>query len=151
MCSAFHSLIEKYTIYGGTQFLLAFLAFRAFWQSMPMGEKFQRVLWRSLESYLLLLWLCSLACASHTHAPLGVALLWKHNSLYKLSWKWLSSITKMGEIERTCGAPMCGFGNWWHSLWTNGCIELYLKDLSIGSSWSPCVAFKEFMCWPRCY
>jgi hypothetical protein len=65
-----------------------------------------------------------------------------HNFLYKLSWKWLSSITKMGEIERTCGAPMCGFGNWWHSLWTNGCIELYLKDLSIGFSWSPCVGFK---------
>ena len=50
-----------------------------------------------------------------------------HNSLYKLSWKWLSSITKMGEIERTCGAPMFGFGNWWQSLWTNGCLELYLK------------------------
>ena len=74
-----------------------------------------------------------------------------HNSLYKLSWKWLSSITKMGEIERTCGAPMFGFGNWWQSLWTNGCLELYLKDLSIGFSWSPCVGFKEFMCWPRCY
>ena len=74
-----------------------------------------------------------------------------HNSLYKLSWKWLSSITKMGEIERTCGAPMFGFGNWWQSLWTNGCLELYLKDLSIGISWSPCVGFKEFMSLPRCY
>ena len=74
-----------------------------------------------------------------------------HNSLYKLSWKWLSSITKMGEIERTCGAPMFGFGNWWQSLWTNGCLELYLKVLSIGFSWSPCVGFKEFMSWPRCY
>ena len=25
------------------------------------------------------------------------------------------------------GAPMFGFGNWWQSLWTNGCLELYLK------------------------
>ena len=46
MCIAFHSLVEKYTIYGGPQFILAFLDFRPFWQSMPMGEKFQRVLWR---------------------------------------------------------------------------------------------------------
>ena len=53
--------------------------------------------------------------------------------------------------ERTCGAPMFGFGNWWQSLWTNGCLELYLKDLSIGISWSPCVGFKEFMWWPMCY
>ena len=74
MCIAFHSLVEKYTIYGGPQFILAFLDFRPFWQSMPMGEKFQRVLWRSLESYLLLLWFCSLAFASHTHALLVVAL-----------------------------------------------------------------------------
>ena len=59
VCIAFHSLVEKYTIYGGPQFILAFLDFRPFWQSMPMGEKFQRVLWRSLESYLLLLWFCS--------------------------------------------------------------------------------------------
>ena len=63
-----------------------------------------------------------------------------HNSLYKLSWKWLSSITKMGEIDRTCSAPMFGFGNWWQSLWTNGCLEFYLKDLSIGFSWSPLVS-----------
>ena len=74
-----------------------------------------------------------------------------HNSLYKLSWKWLSSITKMGEIERTCGAPMFGFGNWWQSLWTNGCLELYLKVLSIGFSLSTCVGFKESWCRPRCY
>ena len=74
MCIAFHSLVEKYTIYGGPQFILAFLDFRPFWQSMPMGEKFQRVLWRSLESYLILLWFCSLAFASHTHALLVVAL-----------------------------------------------------------------------------
>ena len=46
---------------------------------------------------------------------------------------------------------MFGFGNWLQSLWTNGCLELYLKDLSIGISWSPCVGFKEFMWWPRCY
>ena len=46
---------------------------------------------------------------------------------------------------------MFGFGNWWCSLWTNGSLELYLKDLSISFSWSPCVGFKEFMCWPRCY
>jgi hypothetical protein len=45
MCIAFHSLVEKYTIYGGTQFILAFFTFCPFWQSMPMGEKFQRVLW----------------------------------------------------------------------------------------------------------
>ena len=51
--------------------------------------------------------------------------------------------------ERTCGAPMYGFGNWWQSLWTNGCLELYLKDLSIGLSWSPCVGFKEFMRWTK--
>ena len=74
-----------------------------------------------------------------------------HNSLYKLSWKWLSSITKMGENERTCGAPMFGFGNWRQSLWTNGCLELYLKVLSIGFSWSTCAGFKESLCWPRCY
>jgi hypothetical protein len=23
-------------------------------------------------------------------------------------------------------SPKCGFGNWWQSLWTNGCIELYV-------------------------
>ena len=46
---------------------------------------------------------------------------------------------------------MFGFGNWWQSLWTNGCIELYLKDVSIGISWSPCVGFKEFMRWPKCF
>ena len=74
MCMAFHYLVEKYTIYGGTQFILAFYAFLPFWKSMPMGEKFQRVLWRSLESYLLLLWFCSVAFASHTHALLVVAL-----------------------------------------------------------------------------
>ena len=85
MCVAFHSLVKKYTIYGGPQFI----AFHPFWQSMPMGEKFQRVLWRSLESYLFLLWFCSLAFASHSHALLVVAL---HG-------------------ERTCGAPMFGFGN----------------------------------------
>ena len=74
MCIAFHSLVEKYTIYGGPQFILAFLDFRPFWQSMPMGEKFQRVLWRSLESYLLLLQFCSIVFASHSHASLVVAL-----------------------------------------------------------------------------
>src|SRR5215216_4679477 len=74
MCMAFQSLVEKYTIYGGTLFILAFLAFHPFWQSMPMGEKFQRVLWRSLESYLLLLWFCSLTFSSHKHALLLVAL-----------------------------------------------------------------------------
>ena len=73
------------------------------------------------------------------------------NSLYKLSWKWLSSITKMGEIGRTCAAPMFSFGNWWQSLWTNGCLELYSKDLSVGTSWSPSVGFKEFIWWPRWY
>ena len=74
MCIAFHSLVEKYTIYGGPQFILAFLVFRPFWQSMPMGEKFQRVLCRSLESYLFLLCFCSLAFASHSHALQVVAL-----------------------------------------------------------------------------
>ena len=74
MCIAFHSLVEKYTTFGGTPFILVFLAFRPFWQSMPMGEKFQRVLWRSLESYLLVLWFCSLVFASHSHASLVVAL-----------------------------------------------------------------------------
>ena len=74
MCMAFHYLVEKYTIYGGTRFILAFKAFRPFWQSMPTGEKFQRVLWRSLESYLPLLWFCSLAFASHLHALLVVSL-----------------------------------------------------------------------------
>ena len=54
--------------------------------------------------------------------------------------------------ERTCGAPMFGFGNWWQSLWTNGCLELYyLKVLSIGFSWSTCVGFKESLCRQRCY
>ena len=46
---------------------------------------------------------------------------------------------------------MFGFGNWWQSLWTNGCLELYLKVLSIGFSWSTCVGFKESLCRPRCY
>ena len=46
---------------------------------------------------------------------------------------------------------MFGFGNWWQSLWTNGCLEFYLKDLSIGFSWSPFVGFKESLWWPRCY
>ena len=46
-------------------------------------------------------------------------------------------------IVRTCSAPMFGFGNWWQSLWTNGCLELYLKDLSIGFSWSPCVVSRS--------
>ena len=46
---------------------------------------------------------------------------------------------------------MFGFGNWWQSLWTNGCLELYLKGLSIGFSWSPFVGFKESLWWPRCY
>ena len=74
MCIAFHSIFERYTIYGGTLFILAFLDFRPFWHSMPMGEKSQRVLWRSLESYLFLLCFCSLAFASHSHALLVVAL-----------------------------------------------------------------------------
>ena len=151
MCIAFHSLVERYTIYGRTLFILAFSAFHPFWQSMPMEEKFQRVLWRSLESCLFWLWFVP----KHTHLLRMHYWLFHcmvmHNSLYKLSWKWLSSITKMGEIERTCGAPMCGFGNWWQSLWTNGCLELYLKVLSIGFSWSTCVGFKESLCRPRCY
>ena len=103
-----------------------------------MGEEFQRVLFLSIcIPFLMHHWL--LHC------------MVMHNSLYKLSWKWLSAITKMGEIERTCGATMFGIGYWWQSLWTNGCLELYLKVLSIGISWSACVGFKEFMCWPRCY
>ena len=52
----------------------------------------------------------------------------------------MSSITKMGEIESTW-SPMCGFGNWWQSLWTNVCIELYLKDLSICNACRPYVGF----------
>ena len=64
MCIAFHSLVEKYTIYGGTQFILAFYAFRPFWQSMPMGEKFQRVLWRRFQSFLLALVLFLSICIS---------------------------------------------------------------------------------------
>ena len=56
-----------------------------------------------------------------------------------------------GQSERTCGAPMFGFGNWWQSLRTNGCLELYLKVLSIGFSWNTCVGFKESLCRPRCY
>ena len=46
---------------------------------------------------------------------------------------------------------MFGFGNWWQSLWTNCYLELYLKVLSIGFSWSTCVGFKESLCRPRCY
>ena len=69
-------------------------------------------------------------------------------------WRWWCSTDaglRLSTAERTCVARMFGFGNWWQSLWTNGCLELYLKDLSIGISWSPCVGFKEFMRWPRCY
>ena len=46
---------------------------------------------------------------------------------------------------------MFGFGNWWQSLWTNAFLELHLKVLSIGFSWSTCVGFKESLCRPRCY
>ena len=38
--------------------------------------------------------------------------------------------------------PMFGFGNWWQSLWTNGCLELYLKNLSIGFACRPYVGLK---------
>ena len=47
--------------------------------------------------------------------------------------------------------PHVWFWNWWKSRWTNGCLELYLKVLSIGFSWSTCVGFKESLCRPRCY
>ena len=113
-----------------------------------MGEEFQRVLWRSLLNFLLALVLVP----KHLHLILMhywlLHCMVMHNSLYKLSWKWLSSITKMGEIVRTCGDPMFGFGNWWQSLWTNGRLELYLKGLSIGFSWSPFIGFKESL-WRR--
>ena len=62
----------------------------------------------------------------------------------------MSCITKMGRLK-VHGTPMCGFGNWWHFLWTNGCIDLYLKDFSIGISWSPFVGFNESLWWPRCF
>ena len=75
MCIAFHSLIEKYTIFGGPQFILAFLAFRPFWQSMPMGEKFQRVLWRSLQSFLLALILFLSICISYA-CIIGCCIAW---------------------------------------------------------------------------
>ena len=75
MCIAFHSLVEKYTIYGGTQFILAFYAFRPFWQSMPMGEKFQRVLWRSLQSFLLALVLFLSICISYA-CIIGCCIAW---------------------------------------------------------------------------
>ena len=85
MCIAFHSLVEKYTIYGGTPFMLAFSAFHPFWQSMPMGEEFQRVLWRSLQSFLLALVLVP----KHLHPILMhhwlLHCMVMHNSLYKLS------------------------------------------------------------------
>ena len=42
---------------------------------------------------------------------------------------------------KSMDAPMCGFGNWWQSLWTNVCIELYLKDLSICNACRPYVGF----------
>ena len=75
MCIAFHSLVEKYTIYGRTQFILAFYAFRPFWQSMPMGEKFQRVLWRSLQSFLLALVLFLSICISYA-CIIGCCITW---------------------------------------------------------------------------
>ena len=82
MCMAFHSLVEKYTIYGGPQFILVFLAFRPFWQSMPMGEKFQRVLWRfqrvlwrSLQSFLLALVLFLSICISYA-CFIGCCIAW---------------------------------------------------------------------------
>ena len=37
---------------------------------------------------------------------------------------------------------MCGFGNKWHSLWTNVFIELYISEYSIGHAFRPCVGFK---------
>ena len=82
VCIAFHYLVEKYTIYGGTQFILPFYAFRPFWQSMPMGEKFQRVLWRSLQSFLLALVLFLSICISYA-CIFGCCIAWMmHNSLY---------------------------------------------------------------------
>ena len=146
MCIAFHSLVEKYTIYGGTQFILSFYAFRPFLAIDANGREVS-------ESFVEKSSECS-PCFGFVpkHLHLIHMHYWlMHNSLYKLSWKWLSSITKMGEIERTCGAPMFGSGNWWQSLWTNGFLELYLKVLSIGFSWSTCVGFKESLCRPRCY
>jgi len=112
-----------------------------------MGEKFREFSLESLESFAFVVY----AFASHTHALRCMCVcLVVLISLYKLSWKWLSSITKMGEIVRA-HLSMCGFGNWWQSLWTNGCLELYSKDLSVGTSWSPSVGFKEFIWWPRWY
>ena len=82
VCIAFHSLVEKYTIYGGPQFILVFLAFRPFWQSMPMGEKFQRVLWsfqrvlwRSLQTFLLALVLFLSICISYS-CIIGCCIAW---------------------------------------------------------------------------
>ena len=85
MCIAFHALVEKYTIYGGPKFILAFLDFRPFQQSMPMGEKFQRVLWRRFS--------VSCPCFGFVPKHLHLILLhhWllhcmvMHNSLHKLS------------------------------------------------------------------
>ena len=81
MCIAFYFLVKKYTIYGGPQFI----AFHPFWQSMPMGEKFQRVLWRRFSE--------SSPCFGFVpkHLHLICMHYWlfhckvMHNSLYKLS------------------------------------------------------------------
>ena len=75
MCMAFLSLVEKYTTFGGTPFILVFLAFHPFWQSMPMGEKFQRVLWRSLQSFLLALVLFLSICISYA-SIIGFCIAW---------------------------------------------------------------------------
>ena len=83
--------------------------------------------------------------------------------MYKKSWTvalpqilcQLYMITQsnmtVNELVVRAHLSMCGFGNWWQSLWTNGFLELYSKDLSIGTSWSPSVGFKEFIWWPRWY
>ena len=82
---------------------------------------------------------------------------WFRNSFLGFPWNGLLSDSAILFIlhvllsERTCGAPMFGFCNQWQSLWTNGCLEIYLKDLSIGFSWSTFVGFKESLWWPRCY
>jgi hypothetical protein len=54
------------------------------------------------------------------------------------------------------GAPICGFGNYWKSIWSNICIELYSKGLSIDNASTLCrlqgwekKKVKTIKWWPR--
>ena len=88
-------LWEMHTLWGSSYYI-GLLNFHPFRKSMPMGERF-----RGFKG----IWVCSLASLLCSLASLLFVLHGCLYSLYKPSKKGLSSITKMGEIERACVAP----------------------------------------------